>query len=96
MKLAKPIRCVLLLPASLALGACFGGGMSCEDVERYANDDSIPPLRIPDDLTVPDETETLLIPGSPGLVERSEAAPVQGCLESPPDFYGDDGNAPSA
>lgn len=88
---------VLPIPLLLALGGCFGGGgPRCDDTERYANSDSIAPLRIPDDLTVPDESETLLIPGSSGFGERDEA-PVQGCLESPPSFFGNDNdNTPSA
>lgn len=95
--LRKFLLILVPIPALLALGGCFGGGGSrCEDAERYANSDSIAPLRIPDDLTVPDESETLLIPGSSGFGERDEA-PVQGCLESPPSFFGNDNdNTPSA
>ena len=98
----KRLRSVLLLvlpmPALLALCGCFGGGPRCEDSARYANSDSIAPLRIPDDLTVPDESDTLLIPGGTRFGDR-EQKPIEGCLESPPDFFrnDDDGtNTPSA
>jgi hypothetical protein len=87
---------LLPMPALLALGGCFGGAPRCEDAARYANSDSIAPLRIPDDLTVPDESETLLIPGGTGFGDRNEE-PVQGCLESPPSFFQNDGqDRPSA
>ncbi len=80
------------LLAAWLLGGCSGGfALRCEDPERYAGSGEIPPVRIPDDLNPPDESESLRIPApAEGGVEQLER---QGpCLESPPDFY--EGAAP--
>jgi uncharacterized lipoprotein len=69
-----------------ALVACSGkDGLRCEDSTRYSTSRTVPPIRVPDDLTVPDETESLLIP------DRSVAAdaqpPPSECLETPPEYF---------
>ncbi len=80
-------RLLIGLLVSWALGGCSGSiGLRCEDPARYTDSGEIPPVRIPDDLSPPDESQSLRIP-----------APVEGdveqlvsrgpCLESPPDFY---------
>jgi uncharacterized lipoprotein len=74
-----------LLLAILALGAagCSGvGSVRCEDPSRYATSTSAPPVRIPDELSPPDESQALRIPPP---VEEGEAPP-EGCLESPPPY----------
>jgi uncharacterized lipoprotein len=82
---ARPLLIGIL--AVCWLGGCSRDvGLRCEDPTRYTDSGEIPPVRIPDDLSPPDESESLRIP-----------APVEGdveqlgsrgpCLESPPDFY---------
>ena len=69
------------------LSGCSGRfALRCEDSERYTGSGEIPPVRIPDDLTPPVESESLRIPAPvEGEVEQLE---IKGpCLESPPDFY---------
>lgn len=73
----------------LWLGACSGPeGVVCEDTERYSKADSIPPVRVPDDLTLPDESETLAIPG--GGSRAPSARADQSCLEMAPPFFDDE------
>jgi len=71
--------------------------LACEATERYAGASSAPPVRIPDDLSPPDESESLRLPPDAGPT----AAPSRPCLESPPGFYAEGapggtrlGNAP--
>ena len=62
-------------------------GLRCEDQERYSDSAEIAPIRIPDDLDAPDETEALQIPNEPELAEGS-GTPTDGpCTESPPEFF---------
>lgn len=73
--------------ATLATTACGGRGLPCEDNTRYWNTPSGVSLRIPDDLSVPDQSGGLRIPpGQSG--PRPEPVPGE-CLESPPDFFAD-------
>jgi uncharacterized lipoprotein len=74
------------LAGVLILQACSGEeGLSCLEDRRYASSRSVPPLRIPDDLSPPDESEVLVIPQT-GADRRSEPPPGRNCLEAPPDF----------
>jgi uncharacterized lipoprotein len=58
--------------------------VSCEPTERYSSASSIPPVRVPDDLSPPDESGSLRVPpASQGAGSRA----AQPCLESPPDFF---------
>lgn len=70
----------------LAAGCSHDEGLRCEDVSRYAASVSAPPLRVPDDLTVPDESDSLLIPDP---VPPEAGAPTE-CLETPPSYYDQD------
>lgn len=82
---------MILLAAQLALGACsHDKSVSCEDSARYASSVSVPPVRVPDDLSVPDEADALRIPDERAARERPNDLP---CLESPPDFFGGEENA---
>ena len=78
------------LAASLLFCALAGCGrddtVACEPTARYATAISAPPVRIPDDLSPPDETNSLRLPAEPGA---GAVAPPRGCLESPPGFYAD-------
>jgi uncharacterized lipoprotein len=70
------------------LAGCRGErGVRCEDSERYSSAQEVPPVRVPDDLSVPDEQQALRIPPAPGAVARP-ALPSQGsCLEQPPEYF---------
>ncbi|HEX7081851.1 MAG TPA: hypothetical protein VF329_12635 [Gammaproteobacteria bacterium] len=72
---------------SLLLAGCAGdNGLRCEDTERYQNAESVGPIRVPDDLSVPDESEALRIPPAPSDALEAERDPAS-CLEDPPDFF---------
>jgi hypothetical protein len=73
--------------AACALAACSRETtLSCDASERYAGAGSTPPVRIPDDLSPPDESDALQLPP-----EATETSARAACLESPPAFY--DGGA---
>ncbi len=57
--------------------------LACEPTERYATAISVAPVRIPDDLSPPDESDSLRLPPEAGAT----AALGRPCLESPPGFY---------
>jgi len=70
----------------LALTACAGERtVSCQSNVTYRSASSIPPLRIPDDLSVPDESDAVRVPPRPA--SSAEAAEPGRCLELPPDFF---------
>jgi uncharacterized lipoprotein len=76
-----------IVAATLALAGLAGCGRdrtvaNCEPTARYATATSSPPIQIPDDLTPPDESDSLRLPAT-----TSGTAPSQPCLESPPGFY---------
>jgi hypothetical protein len=58
--------------------------LKCAEPTRYQGSLSAPPLRIPDDLNVPDETGALRIPDE---IEQIDDPEDLSCLESPPDFF---------
>lgn len=69
------------------LGGCSDGvGLRCENPARYTGSGEIPPVRIPDDLSPPDQSQSLRIPAP--IEGNYEQVDSRGpCLESPPDFY---------
>jgi hypothetical protein len=89
------------LAAALLVCGLSGCGrdhtLACEATARYANAASAQPVRIPDDLSPPDETDSLRLP----LAATDAAAPIRPCLETPPGFFAEGapggtrlGNAP--
>ncbi len=67
-----------------ALAGCSGDNeLRCETPDRYAGARSVPPVRVPDGLTVPDETNSLRLPPQPTGADSAAAR----CLEAPPDFF---------
>lgn len=57
----------------------------CSDAARYSKAVSAAPVQIPDDLSPPDESDSLRLP--PELTARGDSAPqAGGCLETPPKF----------
>lgn len=69
------------------LGGCSSSfALRCEDPARYADSGEMPPVRIPDDLSPPDESQSLRIP-APAEGEAEQLESRGECLESPPDFF---------
>lgn len=81
----KALAAACMAGVGLLTGCAGGETFSCESSDRYAAAQSIPPLRVPDDLSPPDEDDALQIPPV-----RNPDAPAPGegqpCLEAPPDF----------
>jgi uncharacterized lipoprotein len=80
------VRVIALLPAIVVLGACSGKSeLTCAQDTRYREAVSVETLRIPDDLSVPDESGSLRIPGASPPTAAS-AAGESTCLEESPAF----------
>lgn len=85
MRLRRACTAALVLATALLVGCA---GMRCEDPERYAGAQSIPELRVPGDIGLPDEGNALRIPPEPQ--SEPERIPRRGpCLEHPP-YYNPD------
>lgn len=79
------------IAVACGLGACsHDHSVACEPTTRYAAAATAAPVRIPDDLNPPDETDSLRLPPDTG----SAAARTKPCLESPPGYYAE--GAPAA
>lgn len=78
----------LKLGVAAVLAVCALGGCSrdklkpCDPSARYAAAESVPPVRIPDDLSPPNESDALRLPPENAITNRAAA----GCLEAPPAF----------
>lgn len=84
--MTAPFRTALAAAAlACVISGCGGerGTVGCEATDRYAAATSAPPVRIPDDLSPPDETDSLRLPPESG----STTPPSRPCLESPPGFF---------
>jgi hypothetical protein len=78
----RPVIAAAFLVASFS--ACSRDHtLACEPTDRYMTATSSPPVRIPDDLSPPDESESLRLPPEGGTT----APPSRPCLETPPGFY---------
>jgi uncharacterized lipoprotein len=74
--------------AFVVAAAIFGGcsrdhTLRCEPSDRYARAGSTAPVRVPDDLTPPDETDALQLPTGDAPPAADAEKP---CLETPPTF----------
>ena len=88
----RRMRKILFMPAlALLLAGCGGDGLvgRCEDPSLYVTATSAPPIRVPDGLTVPNESEVVAIPPGDTLPVKGEDDPPD-CLEQPPEFFEDD------
>jgi hypothetical protein len=74
-----------LVIASELCACSHGGAIACDSTARYAAATTDGPVRIPDDLNPPDETDSLRLPPETGRT----AALSKPCLETPPGFYAD-------
>ena len=80
------IRVIVPAMSILVLGACSGEAeLRCGRDTLYRQASSTGTLRIPDDLSVPDESDSLAIPGA-APVDDEEAA--GSCLEESPALSG--------
>jgi len=78
-------RSLLVLLPALVLAACSGGReLRCESTDRYQAARSVQPIRVPDDLSVPDESDALRIPPPPA--DGGSRPAGDGCLEYPPRY----------
>lgn len=73
--------------ALLAAGCGRDAQLRCENPEAYYNAAQRPPIRVPDDLSVPDQSEALSIPPRDRIGTEAPATPDRPCLEFPPRFY---------
>jgi uncharacterized lipoprotein len=79
------LRVIACLAATLGLGACGNEAeLICGRDTKYLEATSAGTLRIPDHLSVPDETEGLTIPGAPPAPVAEEGDPA--CLQESPAF----------
>src|SRR5690606_37036349 len=76
------------LGAAALIAVCALAGCSrdkvrpCDSDGRYVGAQSVPPVRIPDDLSPPNESDALRVPPETAAVSRSPTS----CLETPPPF----------
>lgn len=75
---------LVLLPLAALVGCSGERELRCESTERYQGARTVQPIRVPDDLSVPDESGAFSIPPRPQRSDRGAAR--EGCLEYPPDF----------
>ncbi len=77
-----------VLAAAALCGCSHGETRGCEGSARYSKAVSAAPVQIPDDLSPPDESDSLRLP--PDVAGRAEQAdtvqPIGNCLETPPKF----------
>lgn len=77
-------RLAAMVIAAAVLGGCSKDHtLRCEPNERYLRAGSAVPVRVPDDLTPPDETDALQLPSADAAPAASAEKP---CLETPPTF----------
>lgn len=90
------LRTTLIALALLIAAGCSGErSLRCVSATPHVRSTSAPPVRVPDDLSVPDETQALQIPpGDVPPVGSEDNAPP--CLELPPDFFDDAERRPGA
>jgi uncharacterized lipoprotein len=76
---------LILLTAAAIAGCSRGSTLLCSGDTGYLAAQSAGQLRIPDNLSVPDETESLRIPA--GVIPRTAVDPnPESCLEESPAF----------
>jgi uncharacterized lipoprotein len=97
-------RVVLSALAALFVTGCGRDSLlRCENPETYRGSGERAPIQVPDDLSVPNESDALRIPPGERLAvfedEDEDDEPVAApCLELPPDYYeglGEAGAAPA-
>jgi len=83
-RVAPALAAAAILLVAVA-GCSRDSSLACDRGDaRILTADSIPPVRIPDGLTPPDESESLRLPPAPPGTTRAAPNP---CLETPPPFF---------
>ena len=83
-----PVRVIASVLTLVVLAACSRNTeLSCSNDTEYLEAASTGTLRIPDDLSLPDESDSLRIPGAPPAAPEAAAAAAP-CLEESPAFSG--------
>lgn len=75
------------LCVTAALSGCGARGLEgkCADAGTYDDARSVAPIRVPGELTPPDESEALRIPGAGPAAGAPQT--VGRCLETPPEYF---------
>jgi uncharacterized lipoprotein len=73
----------LVIAGVMLSGCSHENTLRCGSVAMYESAQSVRALRIPDDLSVPDETESLRVPNASQRVAGAES-PAAECLELAP------------
>jgi hypothetical protein len=77
----------VVVAASLLAACSHNRGTQCGEDPRYTRAQTAPPVRIPDDLSPPDETDSLRLPAATQPAGGATAsAAAERCLETPPKF----------
>jgi len=80
-------RVTIGIVAALLATSCGRDAMlRCEDPETYQSAAEQPPIRVPDDLSVPDQSDALQIPPEDRVADAADPVTPGPCLESPPIF----------
>ncbi|HVJ30604.1 MAG TPA: hypothetical protein VNA66_09880 [Gammaproteobacteria bacterium] len=77
--------CVIVGLTAVA-GCSRNETLPCQPEARYSTARSAPPVQIPDDLSPPDESDAIRLPGD---VVAAGSITAGECLENPPPFSGD-------
>jgi uncharacterized lipoprotein len=76
-----------LVLVALLLSACGGRRADvCQPGPRFAEGGSVPSIAVPEGLTPPDQSQSLVIPTAPDRVVALDQA-RRACLEHPPNFF---------
>jgi hypothetical protein len=83
-----PVVVATIVVGALLASCSHERGTQCGDDSRYTRARTAAPVRIPDDLTPPDETDSLRLPQGTRQASAADAdADANGrCLETPPKF----------
>jgi hypothetical protein len=73
--------------AATTLGGCSWGRSApdCRSVEQYQDSQDLPPVRVPEGLSKPEEPNRLKIPAGPA--PQQPLAANAACLPRPPDYF---------
>ena len=83
--ISKSLSLAIAVLAAALASACSGDrALSCLADDRYEGAVSVAPIRVPDDLSLPDESEALRVPFP---MTGNTSLPEDRCLEYPPDFF---------
>ena len=83
----RTIRLLVLTSLGFLLAACSGKtALRCSSDELYREAQSAGTIRVPGDLSIPDESDSLIIPS--GSAAGSSASTADSCLDESPALAG--------